>query len=135
MVVVISPQCLPEQDLPVVPSQLLKLPCINLQLPTHGQNFPWTFLINGEEQKLRVQGQIVVNSINLVRQACLDGYGLAYVPQELVQNDIISGRLLTVLDDFLVTFPGYYLYYTCRLKSSAAFNIIVESLRMSDSPR
>ncbi|HBM9731730.1 TPA: hypothetical protein L1D66_003716 [Escherichia coli] len=82
-----------------------------------------------------VQGQIVVNSINLVRQACFDGYGLAYVPQELVQNDIISGRLLTVLDDFSVTFPGCYLYYTCRLKSSAAFNIIVESLRMSDSPR
>ncbi|WP_237764148.1 LysR substrate-binding domain-containing protein [Escherichia albertii] len=63
-------------------------------------------LINGEEQKLRVQGQIVVNSINLVCQACLDGYGLAYVPQELVQNDIISGRLLTVLDYFSVTFPG-----------------------------
>lgn len=134
MVVVISPQCLPEQNLPVVPSQLLKLPCINLQLPTHGQNFPWTFLINGEEQKLRVQGQIVVNSISQVRQACLDGYGLAYVPQELVQNDITSGRLLTVLDDFSVTFPGYYLYYTSRLKSSAAFNIIVESLRMSDLP-
>ncbi|MFI0604978.1 LysR substrate-binding domain-containing protein [Escherichia coli] len=80
---VISPQCPSEQDFPVVPSQLLKLPCINLQLSTYGQNFPWTFLINGEEQKLCVQGQIIVNSISQVCQACLDGYGLAYVPQEL----------------------------------------------------
>lgn len=46
-----------------------------------------------------------------------------------------SGTLLTALGDFSVTFPGYYLYYTSLLKSSAAFNIIVESLRMSDSPR
>ncbi|ENP0141389.1 hypothetical protein ACCJ75_004563 [Escherichia coli] len=44
-------------------------------------------------------------------------------------------QLLTVLDDFLVTFPGYYLYNTRRLKSSTAFNIILESPRMSDSPR
>ncbi|EMN0394724.1 TPA: LysR family transcriptional regulator [Citrobacter freundii] len=130
MVVVASPQCLQEQDFPTTPAQLLTLQCINLQLPTHGQNLPWTFLINGQEQKLRVQGQVIVNGINQVHQACLDGYGLAYVPQALVQDDIASGRLLTVLDDFTITFPGYYLYYTSRLKSSAAFNIIVEALKM-----
>lgn len=75
-----------------------------------------------------------VNSISQIRQTCPDDYALAYVPQELVQNDITSGTLLTALGDFSVTFPGYYLYYTSRLKSSAAFNIIVESLRMSDLP-
>lgn len=56
--------------------------------------------------------------------ASLDGYGLACVfPQALVQDDIDSGRLISVLDDFIITFPGYYLYYTSRLKSPAAFNI------------
>lgn len=129
MVVVASPQCLQEQDFPTTPAQLLTLPCINLQLPTHGQNLPWTFLINGQEQKLRVQGQVIVNGINQVHQASL-GYGLAYVSQALVQDDIDSDRLISVLDDFTITFPGYYLYYTSRLKSSAAFNIIVEALRM-----
>ncbi|HBT4791303.1 TPA: LysR family transcriptional regulator [Klebsiella quasipneumoniae subsp. similipneumoniae] len=131
MVVVVSPQCLLEENLPTDPAQLLMLPCINLQLPTHGQNLPWTFIINGQEQKLRVKGQVIVNGINQVHQACLDGYGLAYVPQALVQDDITSGRLITVLDDFTITFPRYYLYYTSRLRSSAAFNIIVESLKIS----
>jgi len=129
MVVVVSPHYLPGKDLPETPAELLTLPCINLQLPTHGQNLTWTFLIDGQEQKLRVKGQIVVNDINQVRQACLDGYGFAYVPQALVQNDIDSGQLLTVLDDFTITFPEYYLYYTSRLKSSAAFNVIIEALR------
>ncbi|MBZ6386773.1 LysR family transcriptional regulator [Pantoea piersonii] len=129
MVVIVSPHYLPGKDLPETPAELLTLPCINLQLPTHGQNLTWTFLIDGQEQKLRVKGQIVVNDINQVRQACLDGYGFAYVPQALVQNDIDSGQLLTVLDDFTITFPEYYLYYTSRLKSSAAFNVIIEALR------
>lgn len=135
MVVVVSPNNphLLDQGLPKTPLELLTRPCINLQLPTYGQNLSWTFLIDGQEHKLRVKGPLIVNGINQVHQACLDGYGFAYVPQALVQNDIVSGRLLTVLDDFTITFPSYYLYYTSRLKSSAAFNIIIESLRYKKS--
>ncbi|HFJ3758713.1 TPA: LysR family transcriptional regulator [Salmonella enterica] len=132
MVVVVSPHYLSDQGLPDVPAELLTLPCINLQLPTHGQNLPWGFLVDGQEQKLRVKGRIIVNGINQVHQACLDGYGFAYLPQALVQNDITFGRLLTVLDDFTITFPGYYLYYTSRLKSSAAFNVIIDALRQEN---
>ncbi|EMH4033238.1 LysR family transcriptional regulator [Klebsiella oxytoca] len=129
MVVVVSPHCPSGFNLPKSPAELLSRPCINLQLPTHGQNLPWTFLMDGQEQKLRVKGQMIVNGINQVHQACLDGYGFAYVPQALVQHDIAAGRLLTVLDDFTITYPRYYLYYTSRLKSSAAFNVIIEALR------
>ncbi|BEO03636.1 LysR family transcriptional regulator [Serratia marcescens] len=129
MVVVVSPHCPSGFNLPESPAELLSRPCINLQLPTHGQNLPWTFLMDGQEQKLRVKGQMIVNGINQVHQACLDGYGFAYVPQALVQHDIAAGRLLTVLDGFTITYPRYYLYYTSRLKSSAAFNVIIEALR------
>lgn len=41
-----------------------------------------------------------VNSISQIRQTCPDDYALAYVPQELVQNDITSGTLLTALAIF-----------------------------------
>ncbi|HID9654236.1 TPA: LysR family transcriptional regulator [Serratia marcescens] len=129
MVVVVSPHCPSGFNLPESPAELLSRPCINLQLPTHGQNLPWTFLMDGQEQKLRVKGQMIVNGINQVHQACLDGYGFAYVPQALVQHDIAAGRLLTVLDGFTITYPRYYLYYTSRLKSSTAFNVIIEALR------
>ncbi|BEN53974.1 LysR family transcriptional regulator [Serratia marcescens] len=129
MVVVVSPHCPSGFNLPESPAELLSRPCINLQLPTHGQNLPWTFFMDGQEQKLRVKGQMIVNGINQVHQACLDGYGFAYVPQALVQHDIAAGRLLTVLDGFTITYPRYYLYYTSRLKSSAAFNVIIEALR------
>jgi DNA-binding transcriptional LysR family regulator len=129
MAVTVSPRFLQDHTVPETPAELLALPCINLQLPTHGQNLPWTFLIDGQEQKLKVSGQVIVNGINQVHQACLADYGFAYVPHELVKDDIASGQLLTVLNDFTITYPSYYLYYTSRLKSSAALNVIIEALR------
>ena len=129
MAVVVAPHYLSDSHPPETPGELLTQSCINLQLPTHGQNLPWVFLIDGQEQKIRVNGQVVVNGINQVHQACIDGYGFAYVPLALVQNDIASGQLITVLDKFSITHPEYYLYYTSRLKSSAAFNVIIEALR------
>ncbi len=69
MVVVVSPHCPSGFNLPESPAELLSRPCINLQLPTHGQNLPWTFLMDGQEQKLRVKGQMIVNGINQVHQA------------------------------------------------------------------
>ncbi len=70
-----------------------------------------------------------MNGVNQVVQATLDGYGFAYVPQALVNNQIQSGDLITFLPNFCITYPGYYLYYTSRLQSSAAFKIILETLR------
>ncbi|TFZ51676.1 LysR family transcriptional regulator [Serratia proteamaculans] len=129
MVVVASPKFLSEHPSPRVPSELLAFPCINLQLPTHGKNLPWVFSIEGREHKLSVNGQLVVNGINQALQAAIDGYGFAFLPKALAQTHLTSGNLITVLETFSITHPEYYLYYTSRLQSSTAFNVILTALR------
>lgn len=129
MAVVASPDIVKQYKAPMVPEDLLQLPCINLKLPTHGDNFPWLFLINGHEHRLRVKGQVVFTGVNQVVEAALDGYGFAYVPENLVSHHIEAGRLVPVLSDCCITHPEYYLYYTSRLQSSAAFKIIIDALR------
>ena len=37
--------------------------CINIRIPTYGGIFPWEFEKNGEELKVRVEGQLVFNNI------------------------------------------------------------------------
>ncbi|RZV01719.1 UNVERIFIED_ORG: DNA-binding transcriptional LysR family regulator [Serratia quinivorans] len=130
MVVIASPQYLATHNPPAVPSELLTFSCINLLLPTH-EPLAWIFAIDGQEHKLRVNGQIVVNGINQALQASVDGYGFAFVPKVLAQNHIDAGKLVTVLDEFCITYPEYYLYYTSRLQSSAAFNVILQALRQT----
>ncbi len=129
MSVVVSPDCMLQNPGPKVPSELVSLPCINLKLPTHGENFPWVFIVDEQEYRIRVKGQIVVNGVNQLVQAALDGYGYAYAPTALVSKFIDSGQLISVLSSYCITHPGYYLYYTSRLQSSAAFKVIQDALK------
>lgn len=131
MSVVVSPDCAKQYSPPEAPHDLVSLPCINLKLPTHGDHFPWVFTVDDHEYKIRVKGQVVVNGVNQVVQAALDGYGYAYVPEALVSKYIDSGQLISMLPSYCITYPGYYLYYTSRLQSSAAFKVILDALKYS----
>ena len=53
------------------PQDLTAHDCINLRLPTYGGLYAWEFEKNGREMKLRVEGQLVFNSIALRMGAAL----------------------------------------------------------------
>lgn len=76
----------------------------------------------------RVAGSIPFKAKTAVRP--LVRYGIAYVPESLVVDEISSGQLVQVLDDWTPLFPGYYLCYPSRRQNSSAFRVIVEALRV-----
>jgi DNA-binding transcriptional LysR family regulator len=114
---------------PLTPQELTNHRCINLRLPTHGGVWAWDFERDGRELKVRVEGQIILNSIFQVLDAALDGFGLAYVPEDLAQPHLKNGRLLRVLDEWCPAWPGYHLYYPSRRQPSPAFALLVDALR------
>ena len=103
--------------------------CINLRLPTRGGLYAWEFERDARELNVRVEGQLVFNSIFQVLNAALDGFGLAYVPDDLAQPHLAAGRLKCVLEDWLPPWSGYHLYYPSRRQPSAAFALLVDALR------
>lgn len=129
MVVVGSPAYLAKRDRPRAPHDLTAHACINLRLPTYGGIYAWEFEKDGREVKVRVEGQLVFNNIGLRMSAVLAGLGLAYLPEDQVRDDIATGRLVQVLDDWCTPFPGYHLYYPSRRQSSPAFALLVDRLR------
>jgi DNA-binding transcriptional LysR family regulator len=114
---------------PVTPQQLTGHTCINLRLPTHGGLWAWDFERDGRELKVRVEGQIILNNIFDVVDAALDGFGLAYVPEDLAEPHISKGRLIRVLDEWCPPWPGYHLYYPSRRQTSPAFALLIDALR------
>jgi DNA-binding transcriptional LysR family regulator len=114
---------------PMTPQELTGHTCINLRLPTHGGLWAWDFERDGRELKVRVEGQIILNGIFQVLDAAVDGFGLAYVPQDLAESHLKSGRLVRVLDEWCPPWPGYHLYYPSRRQTSPAFALVVDSLR------
>jgi DNA-binding transcriptional LysR family regulator len=114
---------------PKEPQDLLGHRCINLRLPTYGGLYPWEFEKDGREVKVRVEGQLVFNSIYENLNAALAGFGLAHVPEDLAQPSLAKGHLLRVLDDWCPSWPGYHLYYPSRRQSSPAFALVANALR------
>ncbi|QIQ22180.1 LysR family transcriptional regulator [Zophobihabitans entericus] len=132
MVVVGSPVYFSTREKPKVPQDLMSHNCINLRLATYGGIYAWEFEKKGEKLNIQVTGQMIFNTSPQGLTAALDGYGLCYAPEDLVQESIIKGDLIQVLDDWSPTFPGYHLYYPSRRQSSAAFQLIVNTLRYTN---
>jgi DNA-binding transcriptional LysR family regulator len=128
MVVVGSPTYFSKRPRPEAPQDLTAHNCINLRLPTYGGLYAWEFERNGQELNVHVQGQLVFNSTPQMLAAALDGFGLAYIPEDVAEKHVAGGQLERVLEDWSPTFPGYHLYYPSR-QSSPAFALLVDSLR------
>ena len=118
-----------KRSLPKTPQDLISHACINLRLPTYGGLYAWEFEKGGRELKVRVEGQLVFNSIFQVLDAALAGFGIAFVPEDLAQTHVAKGRLKRVLEEWCLPWSGYHLYYPSRRQSSPAFTLLVEALR------
>ena len=135
MAVVGAPSYFAERKPPKVPQDLTDHNCINLRLPTRGGLYAWEFEKGGREMSVRVDGQLTFGTAALLLIAARAGFGLAYLTEEQVADDLKSGRLVRVLGDWCLPFSGYHLYYPSRRQPTQAFTLLVEALRYRGSAR
>ncbi|MDS9467482.1 LysR family transcriptional regulator [Paracoccus sp. MBLB3053] len=130
MICVGAPDYFEAAGVPQTPQDLADHRCVNLRLSTHGALYAWEFEDkDGNEIRVKVQGQASFNTINPVMRAAKDGHGLALIPERLAEGHLASGELKTCLDEFCPYFPGLHLYYPSRQRPSSAFEVILEALR------
>jgi len=130
LVVVGSPGYFVARPAPMHPEELIHHTCINQRHISSGGLYAWEFAKDGRELRIRVDGQLTFNGSYAQVDAALSGYGLAFLPESIVEPHIASGSLVQVLDDWSPMFSGYYLYYPSRRQNSPAFSVIIDALRM-----
>jgi DNA-binding transcriptional LysR family regulator len=111
------------------PQELVDHNCINQRQIRSGGLYAWEFEKDGRALRVRVDGQFIFNTSYAQIDAAANGYGIAYLPGNIVERDIESGRLVQVLDDWSPFFAGYYLYYPSKRQNSPAFSVLVNALR------
>ncbi|CCM70149.1 transcriptional regulator (plasmid) [Sinorhizobium meliloti Rm41] len=126
---VASPEYLARHGIPETPQDLVSHVCINTRQATWGGFYAWEFEKDGRELRVRVEGQLSFNSSISQIDAAAKGYGIAYIPEDLVEEHIQVGALQAVLDDWSEPFAGYHLYYPSRRQMSPAMALIVDALR------
>jgi len=129
---VASPEYLSARPIPVTPHQLAEQQCINQRRPSLGGFYAWEFEKDGRELKVRVEGQLAFDRIDLIREAALAGFGIAFLPADYVEPHIANARLVPLLEDWSAPWPGYHLYYPSRRQESPAFRLLIETLRYRD---
>lgn len=127
--VVGAPSYFEGRQLPLTPHDLTEHSCIKLRLPTHGGFYLWEFDKDGRELKVCIEGRVAFSTLSMMRQAALDGLGLAYLPEDQVEGAIDEGRLVRVLADWSPPRPAYHLYYPTRRQHSPAFALVLQALR------
>lgn len=128
MVVVGSPDYFAKHGKPQTPTDLHAHHCVCVRLPTHGRLLDWEFQVNGKIESIPLKGKVLTNCIQGLLRPVQDGVALAWVTEDLAEEGLRNGSLVSVLDDYAITLEGYHLYYSNR-KSSGALKAVIEALR------
>ena len=129
LVAVAAPSYFATHPAPTHPRDLVGHSCINHRQEAAGGLYAWEFERDGEELRVRVAGQLTLNSSQAMIDPALHGYGIAYLPEDLVARHVATGELVLVLDDWSPAFAGYYIYYPSRRQTLPAFKVIIDALR------
>ena len=91
--------------------------------------FERQFERNGKSQKISVEGRVMVNELDLAVRAAVDGLGIAYLTEALVEPFLRSGHLVRVLEDWSPSFEGLFLYYPSHRQVPAALRALIDMIR------
>jgi DNA-binding transcriptional LysR family regulator len=128
LLVVGSPAYLAARARPVAPADLAGHDCIRMRLSS-GAVYRWEFEQASEELLADVSGRLTLDNTGLIREAALAGYGLAYLPEWDVADDLREGRLVQLLADWTPPFPGMCLYYPGRRHVPAGLRAFIDLIQ------
>jgi DNA-binding transcriptional LysR family regulator len=131
MAAVASPAYFQAHEIPLHPDDLDAHDCLSLRFNSHASAYDWEFEQDGQDIIKKVSGPLIFNESDICLQAARDGFGIAFVTEPEVANDIKMGTLHRVLTDWCPPFDGFYLCYSGRRQLSSALRLVIDRLRLT----
>lgn len=128
--IVATPDYLARHGVPHEPGELVGHDCIRWRRSDGGIQ-PWEFTRDGHDFEVAVDGRLVLNDSEIGLAALRGGLGMGQVFECQVVEDLASGRLQRVLDDWQAPFPGWHIYYPAREHLPPKLRVFVDFLRES----
>jgi len=132
--VVASPSYLTANSAPLHPRELVYHQCIGWRPSPDVAPYRWEFEENGRAFDVAVEPRITTNDLRLMLRLALAGGGITFAPEETFRPYIENGQLVSMLDDFLPHFPGFYLYFPQRRNIAPKLRTLIEHVRQWRQP-
>jgi DNA-binding transcriptional LysR family regulator len=126
--IVASPEYFRVHGRPETPNDLLRHRCINFRHRGEGI-YRWELDRGEQSVVVAVNGSLILDDVDLVIQAAMDGAGVAFMAEDRAQPFLDVGTLQRVLEDWSQPFPGFFLYYPSRRQQPAALTALIDTLR------
>jgi DNA-binding transcriptional LysR family regulator len=110
-VVVGTPKYFNKAGRPKHPKELLNHNCFRFAFGDNLLYQKWQFEHKGDEFEVNVKGNLILTAPFMLRNAALSGTGLSYGPEELFREELNSGKLEMVLNNFYTSDAGYFLFF------------------------
>jgi len=114
---------------PNTPRDLADHRCLNFRHGA-GETYRWEFDRGTQSLAVAVAGPLIVDDVQLLIRAAIDGVGLTFLMEEQAAPFLASGQLVRVLEDWCEPFAGYFLYYPSRRQQPAALTALIDTLRL-----
>ena len=106
-----APSYLNAAGRPAHPRDLLNHKCVRYKYITANRIHDWHFVEDGQTKTVDPPTRLIVDDMETLRQAVRDGNGIGWSLRPLIEDDLETGALETVLDPYVTELPPYYLYY------------------------
>jgi DNA-binding transcriptional LysR family regulator len=113
---------------PLVPDDLRGHRCIRHRMPS-GKLYRWEFERKGEEIVIDVPRTLTLDDHRLMVGAAVDGLGIAFVAESFALAELRAGRLVALLEDWCLAYPGLCLYYPGHRHVPAALRAFIDVLK------
>jgi DNA-binding transcriptional LysR family regulator len=127
-VVVATPSDVAAYGAPATPGDLLQHECVRARMPS-GSPSPWEFSHGSQDIAIDVPGRLTLDEPNLMLEAARSGFGLAYVAGKYAEDDLVSGRLVQLLPDWMPPPLGLCLYHAGRRHVPAGLRALVHLIK------
>jgi len=124
-----SPEYFKLRPGPKSPRDLPSHRCINFRHGSAGV-YRWEFEKGRKSLSIGVEGPLIVDDLDMVIRAALDGVGLAFMSEDDAAPHLASGALVRVLQDWCQPYPGFFIYYPSRRQQPAALSALIKVLRL-----
>ncbi len=127
-VVVASPAYLERHGRPQEPADLTRHRGVLMRL-VNGRLYQWELEKDGRKIETAISPRLVFSEMRVIHEAVRAGLGLGFLAELFIADDLATGRLVTLLDDWCQPFPGLCLYYPGRRHVPIGLRALIELIR------
>lgn len=122
-----TPGYLERHGVPQRQEQLLEHQCLSLPADQGGDAYIFT-APGGEAVRVRPTNVAFANNAEMLRQLALLGHGIAILPSYLIERDIASGRLVSLLPEYQLPCVDVHIAYPSRHYLPAKVRTFIDHL-------